>query len=190
MDKNKFYIGEGPVALEIIAEVNAGLESKRKARQKLQDDVVALSFDGIWTADGYMSGDLVAGVGSKERLTAEEERARGVKFYATMREDSGYAYKPRLNTKEGKKLKSMIDEANKSAFSHSAHITKRTGMEYMVLCSSNLRRSAACCTDDRIFVRVPVPMGVDPNESADKAPVPPVWFREVLESEWLAGLGR
>lgn len=189
MDKNKFYIGEGPVALEIIAEVKAGLEARRKARQKLQGDVVALSFYGIWTADGS-SGAPVEGVASKERLSAEEELARGVTFYAVMRDGSCYAYKPRRNTKGGKKLKAMIDEANKSVFSHGKHIIRRTGMEYMVLTPRNLRLSSACCTDDRIFVRVPVPTGVDHKEVAGKAPVPPVWFREVLESEWLAGLRR
>lgn len=190
MDKHKFYIGEGPVALEIIAEVKAKYSAQKEARAPLEEHLKTTPFEGMWEDRSFMSKSTVGGVCARERLLETEERDLGVKFFSVLHDGSGYAYKPRLNTKVGKKLKAMIDEANKSAFSHSAHITRRTGMERMVFGSRNLRYSVGCCTDDRIFVKVPVPMGNAPDESADKSPVPPVWFREVLESEWLAGLGR
>jgi|GEM_PF-2060944 hypothetical protein len=191
MDKqSKFYIGEGPEASEIITEVDAGIAGEKEARLKLNDDVMAMSFSGVWVAKSFMGGTRVGGVMTTNRLTSEEERALGVKFFQRMGDASGYAYKPRLSTKAGKRLKTMIDEANKRAFDHSEHIIKRTGMDALVCSAGKLRHSVACIVNNRLFVKVPVPAGLDPDEVADKAPVPPGWLREAKESEWLAGMGR
>ena len=180
--QKRFYIGEGPEAAAIAAEILKGKAVEREGSARLLAFAKELGFSDVWSCRS-LGTTRVGGVVSAEKLSTDEEKARGVKLYSRMSDGSGWAYSPRRNVKAGKDLARMVEEANKSIFDASWFIVTRTGMAQDVCERGCLRFAVAACIEERILVKVPV--GERKN-----APTPPTWLRECKESEFLAALGQ
>lgn len=180
--QKRFYIGEGPEAAAIAAEILKGEAADREGKARFLAFAKERGFFETWSYSSW--GTIrVGGVVSAEKLSTDEEKARGVKLHSCMNDGSGWAYSPRRNVKAGKELAKMVEEANKSIFDASGLIVTRTGMAQDVCERGCLCFAVAACIGERILVKVPV--GERKN-----APTPPTWLRECKESEFLAALGK
>ena len=182
MEKN-YYIGEGPEAEALIAEVSACREAANNARDAVQKE---------YGADGLMirshSGNAT-GLAFKEKqhlpYLKGEERIEG-----------GFGYYPKLNCKQGKELAAKLSspELKFNASDYilgklklhrmcaGPHAASRTGMA--------LYYSVAGYTGSKVLVSIPGSKDEDPMRGKDKMPEVPAWLRPVKESEWLAAQGK
>lgn len=179
-----YFIGEGEEAKALAQDVKARAEAWNETRRVLRGKVEALGFGGNWLCGGsFMGTPTIGGVWVCRKLTREEESQLGVKYESQMEDGQAYAYTPRMNTKSGRALKAMIDEANHGAFGHNDYVLGILGMKSMSFEGRRLHCSAAGICGDKVVVMVPV-------SGEKEMPTPPAWLREVQESEFLAAQGR
>lgn len=173
MTKN-FFIGEGPEAEALIAEVKELREAVSIARKAIQNE---------YCADGLLSrnnGGEICGLVFKEKQSLPFLKEE-------MRVDGGYGYYAKRNCKQGKELSAKL-RAPDLQFSPSDHIVKKLNINRMCFGASGpgmaIYSTAAGFIDGKIIVSIPA------AEKSDPMPEVPTWFREVKESEWLAAQGK
>lgn len=173
MEKH-FYIGEGPEAEALIAEVVDCRVSAGVARKAVQDE---------YSADGLLSrnnGGEICGLVFKEKQNSPFLKGE-------MRVDGGYGYYAKKNCKQGKELSAKL-RAPDLQFSPSDHIVKKLNINRMCFGASGpgmaIYSTAAGFVDGKIIVSIPA------AEKGDPMPSVPAWFREVKESEFIAAQGR
>ena len=176
MEKH-FYIGEGAEADQLLAETRELWSVCREAQQRLAED--------------YGADSLVAtrGIGWRNKVTGlffAQKVDRPYLKYA-YRVAGGYAYLPRKKTQEGKELARRLREEKSLHFSVSRHIVRALKVGRIVRGTSHLYESTAGYAGNSIFLAIPGSQ--EPCEGIDPFPAIPEWFREVRESEWLAGQG-
>lgn len=173
MNKN-FFIGEGPEAEALIAEVKERREAVGKARNAVQKE---------YGADGLLSrgeGREICGLAFKEQ--------RALPFLkGEVRLENGFGYYAKKNCKEGKELSAKL-RAPELQFCPSDHIIHELKLNRMCVGAGSagiaLYSSAAGFAGNKILVSIPC------GESNDPMPEVPTWFRAVKESEWLAAQGK
>lgn len=174
----KHFIGEGPEAVALIAAAKEGLAKHEAA---LKDFCAERGFEGTWSyKDRGTEGPLFS-----EELTAEEAKARGLKYHGRVKDM--YAYEPRLNTSVGKALAGAIGVLNTVFFSTNKFLLKETGMAHTVFAGGRVGHSSAGHTADVVLVNYPLIQGK--GHSVGNEPVPPAWLRPCKESEFLAAQG-
>lgn len=173
MDKN-FFIGEGPEAEALIAEVKERRQTVGEARNALQKE---------YGADGLLSrgdGREICGLAFREQRTLPFLKGE-------VRLENGFGYYAKKNCKEGKDLSAKL-RAPELQFSTSDHIIHKLKLNRMCVGAAApglaLYRSAAGYVGNKILVSIPN------SESSDPMPEVPAWLREVKESEWLAAQGK
>lgn len=183
MEKH-FYIGEGPQADALVAEVLEREKVTHEARKALISEYKA---DGlilsVWN-NGKVTGLAFNKPTSRPYLKGET-RTSG---------EEGYGYYPKLNTKEGKRLAQKL-EAEELAFSASKFILDKLRLHRIATGPHSASRtghavyySVAVSVSEKILVKIPG--GKKPEyEGGNPFPSIPSWLREVKESEWLAAQG-
>ena len=173
MEKN-YYIGEGPEAEALIAEVQARREVVGNARSAVQAE---------YGADGLLScnnGGEICGLVFKEKQNCPFLKGE-------LRLPDGYGYYAKKNCKQGKELSAKLRAADLQ-FSPSDHIVKKLNINRMCFGASGpgmaIYSTAAGFVGGKIIVSIPA------AEKGDPMPPIPAWFREVKESEFIAAQGR
>ena len=181
MEKN-YYIGEGPEAEALIAEIKGLREAANNARDVVQQE---------YGADGL----VLHGRGGKVCGLAFIEKQNKPFLKGEVRLEKGFGYYPKLNCKQGKELASKLGAPELQFNTNDYILTKlklhrmcggphrasRTGMA--------LYLSVAGYAENKILVSIPGPKDLD-RMHGDPMPEVPIWFREVKESEWLAAQGK
>lgn len=172
--EKKYYIGEGPEAEALIAEVQARREVVSSARSAVQNE---------YGADGLLSrnrGGEICGLVFKEKQHSPFLKSE-------IRVDGGYGYYAKKNCKRGKELYAKLRVPDLQ-FSPSDHIVKKLNINRMCFGPSGpgmaIYSTAAGFADGKIIVSIPA------AEKGDPMPSVPAWFREVKESEFIAAQGR
>lgn len=177
MEKH-YFIGEGPEAEKLIAEVVSRREETLTARRALMRDFGSdgLILGGVW---GYN----IVGLAFKEKTDLNFLKGGN-------RVTDGYAYYPKRNTKKGKELAQRLNKESLH-FSVSYFILSTLKLHRSVFSARRMYVSASCITEDlkRILIYIPGPKEKEDGPS-DDFPAIPEWMREVKESEWLAAQGR
>lgn len=173
MNKN-FFIGEGPEAEALIAEVKERLRAVGEARNALQKE---------YGADGLLSrgnGREICGLVFKEQRTLPFLKGE-------VRLENGFGYSAKKNCKEGKELSAKL-RAPDLQFCVSDHIIHKLKLNRMCVGSGSagiaLYSSVAGYADKKILVSIPN------SESSDPMPEVPTWMRAVKGSEWMAAQGK
>lgn len=173
MEKS-YYIGEGPEAEALIAEVIERRVSTGVARKAVQDEYGA---DGLLTRN---NGGEICGLVFKEKQDCPFLKGE-------LRLPDGYGYYAKKNCKQGKELSAKL-RAPDLQFSPSDYIVKKLNINRMCFGPSchgmAIYSTAAGFIDGKIIVSIPAAKKGDPMPSI------PAWFREVKESEFIAAQGR
>lgn len=174
-----YYIGEGPEAEEIIAEIMDKQATVHAARAALCKEC---GVDNLFGCRGN-----VEGVFFKEKQNLPHLKGE-------MCLEGGYGYYPKLNCKAGKELAAKLRDPA-LAFDINDHIIKRLKISRMVA-----GRHAASRTGMALYssvagiakgkILVIIPGAPDNPDGGDPMPSVPEWMREVKESEWLAAQGK
>lgn len=177
-----FFIGEGPEAEALIAEIKGLREAANNARDVVQQE---------YGADGL----VLHGRGGKVCGLAFIEKQNKPFLKGEVRLEKGFGYYPKLNCKQGKELASKLGAPELQFNTNDYILTKlklhrmcdgphrasRTGMA--------LYLSVAGYAENKILVSIPGPKDLD-RMHGDPMPEVPTWFREVKESDWLAAQGK
>lgn len=182
--KNHYYIGEGPEADALVAEVREKDAATAAAHKTLCEEYES---DGL-ILSRHRKGKP-AGLGFKEKHTLPFLKGE-------MPLSEGYAYYPRLNCKAGKELAAKLNDPALE-FSVSDYITKKLKVVRWVAGPHAASRtgmamymSAAGIVNGKLLVTIPGGDENAENGGGDPMPIVPAWLREVKESEWLAAQGK
>lgn len=178
MEKH-FYIGEGPEAEALIAEAWERHNACNNARKRLLEDYKADFF--METAVSILGGGVLVGLGFSERVKRPY-------FKGEERTVMGYAYYPKLSTKEGKALAKRLKEEKDLHFCTSKFLLEKMGISRILFENRRVHWCAAGFVEGKLLLSVPG--SKEAKEGEDPWPNIPAWFREVRESEWLAAQGR
>ena len=170
-----FFIGEGPEAKSLIADVKAKRSEAKAAREALCKKYNA----GTVLVSGWEG--RCTGLFFKEKQTAPhlkgEERFNG-----------GYGYYPKKNCKAGKLLAQELSDPSLT-FQVSDYIVSSLKLSRMVINGRSIFYSTAGFADETLLVKIPG--GHEPKTPGrDPMPQVPSWMREVKESEFLAAQGQ
>ena len=181
MNKN-FFIGEGPEAEALIAEVKERREAVNNARDTVQKE---------YGADGLM----LHGRGGKVCGLAFIEKQSKPYLKGEVSLEKGFGYYPKLNCKQGKELASRL-KAPELQFNTNDYILSKLKLHRMCAGSHSASRtgmalyySVAGYSGNKILVSIPGQKDIDIRHG-DPMPDVPTWFRAVKESEWLAAQGK
>lgn len=177
-----FFIGEGPEAEALIAEVKALRDAVSNARDMVQKE---------YGADGLM----LRGHGGDVTGLAFKEKQQRPYLKGETKLEGGFGYYPKLNCKQGKELAAklkapelkfdasdyIIDALKLHRMCAGPHAASRSGMA--------LYYSVADYRGSKVLVSIPGSKDEDPK-LGDKMPEVPTWLRAVKESEWLAAQGK
>lgn len=170
-----FFIGEGPEAQSLIADVHARSEAAHAAREALRneygaDNVLISRWNGQCTGLFFKEKQKVPHLKGEERV------------------EDGYGYSPRKSSKAGKALAEKISNPS-LRFQTSDFIVSALKLSRMVINGRSMFSTVAGIVDGKLLVKIPG--GHEPKTPGrDPMPEVPTWLREVKESEWLAAQGK
>lgn len=171
-----YYIGTGPEADALIADLNQGLSARNEARHKLCAE--------------YEAQGVVESRRSVDGLVFKAKQ--DIPHLKLTKNEGGYFwYAPRHNFKAGKVLADRLRDKTLT-FDASDYIIGSLKLHRMVAgkCRESatgmaLYHSVAGFCGDKIVVKIPGGAG-----GGDPMPAIPSWLREVKESEFLAAQGK
>lgn len=183
-----YFIGEGPEAAALIAEANERWQASCDARMRLLKDYGADFF--MEELYGLERGGRLEGLGFHERV--KRPYLKGEE-----RTEMGYAYYPKLSTREGKALAKRLEEEKELHFCTDVFILKKLGISRILREGGRLHWCWAGWVEDKVLLSVPGPKSPKTfeerkklNSGIDLWPNIPDWLREVKESEFLAVQGK
>lgn len=178
-----YFIGEGPEAKELIAETWARWQACNDARKRLLEDYKADFF--METGYSLLGGGEVIGLGFHDKVQRPY-------FKGEERTKMGYAYYPKLSTREGKALAKRLKEEKELHFHASKYLLKKMNISRILFEGGRVHWCTACFVDDKVLLSVPGPKSPKSfeerkklNLSIDPWPQIPDWFKEVKQSEFL-----
>lgn len=180
MVQHHYYIGEGPEADALIAELKSREDKARKARMNILKeygaDALVMS---VWKRGNP------AGLGFKEKQNLPFLKG-GTRY------DEGFAYYPKRSTKAGKELAVKL-EAPELEFEASDYIIKTLKLHRMEAGRHSgshtgmaLYHSVAGYCDGKLLVKIPAGKS---GSVLDPMLEIPAWLRPCKESEFLAAQG-
>lgn len=159
------YIGEGPENDALVAEVLARENKAREARRAIIEehgaDGMILSF---WET------------GKPEQLYYKERQNRPYLKAETHHVTGEWSYKPKLTTKEGKRLQEQLKDPA-VVFAFDRYIVEKLDLYREEYGGGRIAWSTAGIANGKIVVTIPGMQG-------DTPPTVPAWMREVTESEY------
>ena len=183
-----YFIGTGPEAAALIAEANERWQASCDARKRLLEDYGADFF--METSYSLERGGRIEGLGFSERVKRPY-------FKGEERTEMGYAYYPKLSTKEGKRLAKRLEEEKELHFCTAVYLLKKLGISRILREGRRMHWCTAGWIEDKVLLSVPGPKFPKDLEERKKLnlgidlwPKIPDWFREVKESEFLAAQGK
>lgn len=182
-----YFIGEGPEAKALIAEANERWRASCDARKRLLEDYGADFF--METSYSLERGGRIEGLGFSERVKRPY-------FKGEERTKMGYAYYPKLSTREGKALAKRLEEEKELHFCTAVYLLKKLNISRILFEGGRVHWCTAGWIEDKVLLSVPGPKSPKDleerkklNLSIDPWPQIPDWFREVKQSEFLAAQG-
>lgn len=174
-----YYIGEGPEAEALIAEVKELIKAVKNARAVIQQE--------------YGADALVVGHDGQPRGLAFTEKQNKPYLKGEVRSKDAYGYYPKRNCKQGKELASKL-AAPELKLDISDYILSKLKLHRMCVgsCADSstglaMYSSVAGYAGGKVLMSIP---SLPAIENSDPMTSVPAWFREVKKSELLAAQGR
>lgn len=183
MITKRYFIGEGPEALDLIQEAMDGIRAARKKQKTLEEKWDCFQL--------YMSpwGNKFIGIITKGPVDRSYLK-KGELFHEDG--ESYWAYSPKRSTKLGKAMLEDFEQEG-LVFQASKHIVNKLGVDREVygLLEKYQRmgfaHSVAGFHDGKIMLKVPTLSDDDPSKGREEDfPEMPSWVREVRRSEFIS----